>query len=261
MSVKTLSPAWVLKPFVLYVGTLIVVSSGTSAAMAQDSGLYTDPATGIVYRKVQKTVERPVYETQVQTQESTTYRPETVVTTRPENRTVYRPVVSYGWEPRLTNRWNPFTQPTVVYDYKPRTHWEARTETVERREVSTNWVAETRKQNIPTQIVRMQREVKEEMEPVGRVAPPAQTTPPNSPEAAIAARLRPLPANTQVQPMPGNSGTTVASNYAAGLPTRNAVQSGLRANDLTPAATPNYSMPLPPASGGSGIAGLPAMWR
>ncbi len=161
----------------------------------------------------------------------------------------------------MTNRWNPFVQPTVVYDYKPRTHWEARTETVQRREVATNWVAETRKQDIPTQVVRLQREVKEEMEPVGRVAPPAQTPPPNSPEAAIAARLRPLPSNAQVQSFSGTAGTAVASNYANGGSSRNAVQSGLRPNDLTPSSSPTYSMPLPPSSGGTGIAGLPAMWR
>ncbi len=261
MPERTLSPTIaVLKPLLLTAGACATICLAGSVASAQESGLYTDPETGIVYRKVQKTVERPVYETQVRTQESTTYRPETVVTTRPESRTVYSPVVSYGWEPRMTNRWNPFVQPTVVYDYKPRTHWEARTETVQRREVATNWVAETRKQDIPTQVVRLQREVKEEMEPVGRVAPQAQTPPPNSPEAAIAARLRPLPSNAQVQSFAGTAGTSVASNYANSGSSRNAVQSGLRPNDLTP-SSPTYSMPLPPSSGGTGIAGLPAMWR
>lgn len=259
MPERTLSPIIaVLKPLLLATGGCAVIGLVAPAATAQESGRFVDPETGIVYEKVQKTVERPVYETQMRTQETTTYRPETVVTTRPENRTVYSPVVSYGWEPRMANRWNPFVQPTVVYDYKPRTHWEARTETVERREVATNWVAETRKQDIPTQVVRLQREVKEEMAPVGRVAPQTQTAPPNSPEAAIAARLRPLPSSTQVQTY---SGSTVASNYANNGSSRNSMQSGLRPNDLAPQSSPSYSMPLPPSSSGIGVAGLPAMWR
>src|SRR5690606_9965541 len=79
------------------------VACGHAPAGAQGSSTvyYTDPETGIVYRKVHRTIERPVVETQVKAQESTVYRPETVVEVRPETRTVYSPVVSYGWEPRL----------------------------------------------------------------------------------------------------------------------------------------------------------------
>ncbi len=80
MPERTLSPTIaVLKPLLLTAGVCVVVCfvGQGPVALAQESGLYTDPETGIVYRKVQKTVERPVYETQVRTQESTTYRPET----------------------------------------------------------------------------------------------------------------------------------------------------------------------------------------
>jgi hypothetical protein len=236
-----------------------VMAAASHSCYAQDnSGYYTDPATGVVYRKVQRTIERPVVETQVRTQESTVYRPETVVSTRPETRTVYTPVVSYGWEPRLTNRWNPFSQPTVVYEHKPRTHWETRSETVNRQEVQTNWVAEHRKVDVPQQVVRMQREEKTDYEPVGKVASPTQAPPPNSAESAIAARLRPMDSNTRIEPLYGSSQpiATVASTQP-----RNQYQRGMPASELYPNQTPVYGTPLPPAS--TGVAGLPLapMWR
>ncbi len=236
-----------------------------SSVFAQDNtGFYTDPDTGVVYRKVQRTVERPVVETKMQTQESTIYRPETVVTTRPETRTVYTPVVSYAWEPRLQNRWNPFIQPTVVYQHVPRTHWETRSETVGLQDTRTNWVAEVRKVEVPQQIVRIQREEKIDYEPVGKVAIPAQAAPPNSSESAIAARLRPLGANTPVQPLYGNSqptGYASAGFGSSGI--RNEYQSGMRANELYPTQSPGYATPLPPVNSGVGIAGLPLVpvWR
>ena len=229
-------------------------------AFAQDnSGQYTDPATGIVYRKVVRTIERPVVETKMQAQESTVYRPEIVVTNNPESRTVYNPVVSYTWEPRMTNRWNPFSQPTVVYQHTPRTHWEARTETVDRKESITKWVAETRKVEIPQQIVSIRREEKIEFEPIGRVNVPAQAMPPNSAEAAIAARLRPIDPNARIQPLYSVPSTSGA--YANANTTRNSYQQGMRVNELTPYSQPSYSMPLPAPT--AGVAGVPTsgVWR
>ncbi len=232
---------------------------------AQDnSGLHTDPATGVVYRKVQQTIERPVVETQMRTQESTVYRPETVVTTRPETRTVYTPVVSYAWEPKLKNRWNPFMQPTVVYQHTPRTHWEARSETVNRQESQTNWVAEHRRVEVPEQIVRMQREEKTNFEPVGKVGIPQQATPPNSAEAAVAARLRPLDPNSRVEPLYGFARPAGGVGGMAGDPSRrNEFQSGMRANELYPTQSPGFGLPLAPANSGLGVAGLPipSVWR
>jgi hypothetical protein len=243
----------------LLAGSAIV--SCTCTLAQEGSGYYTDPATGVVYRKVQRTIERPIVETQMRTQESTVYRPETVVTSRPESRTVYNPVVSYGWEPKMTNRWNPFSQPTIVYQHTPRTHWEARTETIDRREAVTNWVAETRKVDVPQQIVRIQREEKVDYEPVGKVGSPSQATPPNSTEAAIAARLRPMDAGTRIDPLYPTTSTSGA--YAASDAFRNPSQSGMRANELAPTPPPSYSMPLSPGSAGVGVAGVPMtpIWR
>ena len=92
-----------------------------SVAQDNSNGYFTDPATGIVYRKVAKTIERPVIETKVQSRNQTIYRPQTVTETKPEARTVYQPVVEYKWEPRLHGRWNPFQRPTVAYHHVPET--------------------------------------------------------------------------------------------------------------------------------------------
>lgn len=220
------------------------VAHGQAPAGAQASatGEYVDPETGIVYRKVHRTIERPVVETQVRAQESTVYRPETVVEVRPETRTVYSPVVTYGWEPRLKNRWNPFMQPTVQYEHVPRMHWEARSETVERRQTRTNWVAEHRRVDVPQQVVKIQREEKVDLEPVGRVAP-QEATPPNSAEAAIAARLRPLDSTTYVNPI---STVAATSGPVGGATRRSNDQLGIRATELYPAYPGGYSTTLPP---------------
>jgi len=225
-----------------------------SAVIAQESTPYfTDPVSGIVYRKVHRTIERPVVETQLRPQESTVYRPETVVTSRPETRTVYSPAVSYSWEPKVTNRWNPFAQPTVIYQHTPRMHWEAKTETVDRKEATTNWVAETRKVDVPLQIVKIQREERVDYEPVDRIAVSPQTRSADSTQAEIAARLRPMDPNYRYQP----NISAPTSAYANSAPYRNEYQSGMKPNTLTPSAPPGYSIPLP-AAPGVGIAGLPA---
>lgn len=213
--------------------------AGAPASSA--SGYYTDPATGIVYRQVRSTIERPVVETHVQPQTSTVYRPERVVEVRPETRTVYSPVVSYAWEPRMKNRWNPFVQPTIQYEHTPRTHWEARSETIQRTETRTNWVAEHRSVDVPQQIVKIQREEKVDYEAVGRVAPQL-ATPPGSAEAAIAARLRPLDSSTAVAPI-----SSLATLPPAGDATRRSNdQLGIRATELYPANSGGYSSALPP---------------
>ena len=239
-------------------------------------GYYTDPETGIVYRQVTKTIEKPIVETKVEKREQTVYRPQTITEKRPEQRTVYTPVVEYQWEPRLQGRWNPFKQPTIAYHHVPRAHWESHNEVVERTNTRTEWVAENRTVEVPQRVVRMETAQKVEYEPVGRVAP-QQADPPNSAESAIASRLRPLDSGTRVQPFASRTQVaTVAPLYAppriaasslgrmtSDPPRRNSSQSGLRGTTLYPTNPSGYGRALPPASGGTGIAGLPTLplWR
>lgn len=233
-----------------------------SMLRAEDSasGYFQDPATGIVYRKVRKTVERPVVESRTEPRETTTYRPETVVEVRPETRTIYTPVVRYNWQPRLRGRWNPFRQPSLHYEHVPTTHWEARTETIERRQQRTNWVAEKQRQDVTVQTVRIQREEREELEAVGRVPLDPKA---GGQSAEIAARLKPIESPRQLSPV---NPTTPAASVAS-LPnfrhrTRRPEQAGMQATQLTPQPVYPGSLPMP-AGGNTGVAGGPILplWR
>ena len=245
-------------------------SCATTASAQQGPGYYTDPATGYVYRRVTRTIERPVVETQMQTRQQTIYRPQTVTETRPETKTVYTPVVEYRWEPRLEGRWNPFRQPRIAYHYVPHTNWEARSQTVQRTTRRTQWVAEKREVTVPQRLTRIEREQKTEYELVGRVAPPAGPNRTESSASAIASRLRPLDDADRIAPIghgatPGSGSTPVgnSSRLASGTaPRRSSVRSGaLPATELTPGTGGSYHQPLPPAGGS--VANLPAppLWR
>lgn len=244
----------------------VAVGAEPGGAAGSGSGFYTDPATGIVYRQVRRTVERPIVETEMKSRDTTVYRPEVVVEVRPETRSVYSPVVTHVWEPRVRNRWNPFAQPTVHYEHTPRTHWEVRDETVERRETRTRWVTENRREEVPHQVVKIRREEVVELEPVGRISPEVGA-PPTQLSEAVAARLRPIdspmgdprfrPGDLSTAPVSGSvavhSGVPVAGN-------RNLDQIGMRATDLRPGPPATLGLGVAPASG---IARQPVapLWR
>ncbi|QDT03582.1 hypothetical protein K227x_19660 [Rubripirellula lacrimiformis] len=248
------------------IATTLVVSQPASAQTG--NGFYTDPSTGIVYRKVAKTIETPVVETKVESHQETVYTPKTITETKPESRTIYRPIVESTWQPRLNGRWNPFQQPSVSYHHVPQTRWEAHNEVVHRTQTRTEWVPETRKVDVPKQFVRMQREEKVDFEAVGRVAPAQQSAPGIS--NAIASRLRPLDANEQVQPI-GQSAPMVARYTAPRIaastvgrmtsdpPRRTIGQSGMGTTDLTPQGPGYHGQALPPNAGGIGVATLPTL--
>lgn len=224
-------------------------------ARSQDaSGLYTNPDTGLVYRQVTRTIERPVSETHMTTQERTVYRPQTVTEARPEARTVYTPVVEYQWEPRLHGRWNPFRQPAVAYHHVPVARWEARSEVVSRVNTRTEWVAEKQTLEVPQRFTRIEREQKTDFEVVGRVAPPNAS----GTSDQIASRLRPLDSQTRIEPLVTSGPVLLASEPSR----RNVGQGGLRATELH-SNSGVYGQVLPPVSSGIGIATLPAppLWR
>ena len=236
--------------FSLLTTTISVFSSNASGQ--GNSGYLTDPATGIVYRKVTKTIETPVVETQVRTSEQTVFRPQTITETRPHTRTVYSPVLEYKWEPRLYGRWNPFRPPTVGYQHVPHTTWEARNEVVHRTNTRTEWVAEKRTVEVPTRIVKMQREQKVDFEPVGRVN--QENLGPSAANDALASRLRPLENPSAIEPFgynaPRVASTTVTSSY--GGSGRSSSQEGMPPTQLAPSTPGPVTMPA-----GTGVATRP----
>lgn len=208
------------------------------------TGYLTDPATGIVYRKVTTTVESPVVETKIDRSEQTVYRPQTITETKPHTRTIYIPVVEYKLKPRLHGRWNPFRQPSLGYEHVPHTSWEAREEVVHRTNTRTQWVAERQTVDVPTRIVRMQREQKIEYEPIGRILPdgPSEATAGTYSGGgdAFAARLQPVDASARIEAIGGPNGyepPRLASSTVAGpntSSTRSPAQQGMQPTDLAP---------------------------
>lgn len=249
------------------------VSLPTSAVAAD--GFVTDPATGVVYRRVTQTVQRPVVETKMTQQEQTVYTPETVVETRPEVRRTYTPVVQYRWKPKLEGRWNPFRQPTVAYQHVPETYWRAQDEVVHQTHTRVQWRGEKKIAQVPQQVTRLAQEQSVRYEPVGRVATATSSATNSSSLASsnrvssnrvssnlrpeVAARLRPLEQDERVAPM------TASSSLAASGQPRSSFQTGMRPSDLMPnrsgayGATTVHTLPLPTA----GVATLPAttLWR
>lgn len=213
---------WMLLPLVL-LGS-VVGNPWCDLASAEETNLITDPATGIVYRKEYKTVERPVVETRMEQKVVTVSTPQTVSELEPVSQTYFTPVVRYGLEPRWHGVWNPFVPDTLAYHYVPRTQWEARTETYNRVKTSTRWVAEQRVVNEPTRVVRMEKQQKEELVAVG------VTTPSRAPNIS----------GTQVASLPPSAGLTTISTgpvtYVA-PPIRTEIRGGMAPTVLDPYST------------------------
>ena len=191
--------SWFIPTIVLFA----TVTVAHSTVIAEDQpGYYTDPATGIVYRKVVRTVERPVYETKTEKKETTVFRPETVTETVPAKSTVFVPQTNYTWQPVLHNRWNPFRQPSITYHHVPTTQWRQQDSATTQTRTLTKWIPEKKMVDVPTAVVKMKREEQIDFQIVGRVAPlptPASSVPP-----AIASRLRPLTSDARIQPLGTN---------------------------------------------------------
>lgn len=255
-------------------GVLITAAGAATHPVLAESmpGYFTDPATGIVYRQVTRTIEKPVVETKMQQQQQTVYKPKTVTETRPTTRRMYIPVTENRWVPKVENRWNPFAAPRVAYHHVPETRWQVKDEVIAHTSTQIHWEPETQTVNVPHQQMRMERQQLVDFEPVGRVAPhatpqttnPAFSTNPASPTTniapEIAARLRPLASNTSVQPNSVNPGLTNSPNQIASrVNPRTTLQTGLRATELVPRSNPSYVAPMDT----SGVAGLSPMriWR
>jgi hypothetical protein len=141
---------------------LLALTAVSQQVDAQQASTVTDPATGIRYERRYRTVEQPVVERRTEPQVVTTVRPETVTELEPVQQTYFTPVVRYQWEPRWQNVWNPFVAPTLSYQYRPRTHWEARTETYSRPRTTTRWVTEKRVVNQDRLVTAMRKQQVEE---------------------------------------------------------------------------------------------------
>lgn len=238
----------------LFVMSALTVGASSVSAQAP-GGDYIDPQTGDIFRQVTRRVTRPVVEERVERQERTVFVPETVKETRPEYRTTYLPVTQMKWMPYVEGRWNPFRQPRVAYRQVPETHWEARSEVVNRTTMQTRWIAEKRTVEIPHRIVRYETSNQTNMQFVGRRMPRPQLGANLDPK--VAARLRPLAeaAATSIAAQPSAASNTVG-RATSDPPRRSSMQAGMRTNVLQPAGS--LGTPLPPGTTGEAIATVPS---
>lgn len=247
----------------IYCATFLCGSSLAHHAAAQNGAgsnrpdLYVNDQTGYVYRKVFRTVERPTTETRMERRTETVYTPQVVTTTRPENRTYYSPVLGYEWETRLHGWWNPFTQPTVAYHAVPRTRWEARSESVERRETRTEWVAEHRTREVPTQLSRIERQTVTDYEVVGRLNRPSNAESLAGNSGSGGASLRLLRDDEQMIALNGSPSSFGSADVQVASRARplhsgstvtsapdNSYRRGLRPTVLSPGAPPYSGNPV-----------------
>lgn len=252
----------------------LLISAGcVTGVSAQNTGsqIGIDDRTGVAYQRVERTVTKPVQETQMVTRQETRYTPRVVTETRPATRTTYFPSTQTVLEPYVANRWNPFVRPSLAYRFVPKTEWRAQTDVVHQTTTRTEYVAETTTRQVPQLVTRMKTERQITHEPVGRLqADPSTQGPMMSPaDTELAKRLRPLGSHERVATFASRSNlprTTTAPRIATssvmttplGTPTRiatrgqmpsdpprrGAAQSGQPATDLTRQSR-SYSSPLP----------------
>ncbi|MEM9643472.1 MAG: hypothetical protein AAF989_00650 [Planctomycetota bacterium] len=244
-----------------------------SAQSANGAGMQVDPQTGTAYVAVRETVATPVVETRMVDRRQTTYTPRTVTETRPTTRTTFYPKTQTVLEPYVANAWNPFVRNSIAYRFVPRTHWQAQTDVVQQTTTRTEYVAETKTTKVPETVHRIEQRERIRHEPVGTVRSVQPSVSPD--QAALAARLRPIGSDQRVVPLgqspavaarttssPRIASTSVAgTSRFAGNQTYSSLpygQGGERATELVPRSNV-YGQPLPPATSGLNVAGLPPL--
>lgn len=232
-----------------------IVQTAAGATEPLAASYFRDPQTGNVYRRVERSFDRPITATETNTRERTIYRPEVLSEVRTEQRTVYTPTVQYEWEPEWVNRWNPFVQPTLAYRYVPRMRWQAQQQSYQIPQTQTRWVAEKQIENVPRQVAQLQRETRIEYHLVhgGPASAIADET--------VVARLQSAP--LQQPSHPSHEVAAPMSTTIASIPTgtyndlpRSFPQSGMRPSVLSP-------QPQPVPASDTEVARLPParLWR
>lgn len=137
---------------------LFVASSLVVPCVVADEVRYYEK-DGLTYCETRRTVEEKVPEVAWQDATRTVYRPQYTTETRDVVRTTLTPVTEYTLQPYWVNRWNPFTEPSLAYQYVPRTRWEARSEVVKTPMQCCRMVPDTQSVRTPvTQWKTVQRE-------------------------------------------------------------------------------------------------------
>jgi hypothetical protein len=109
---------------------------------------------GITYCETRRTVQRPVYQTQMQQSTRTVCRPQPTTELRPMVCTRWVPVTEYRCESHWVGRWNPLVEPYLATTYVPCTRWQSCTEVVQVPVTCTRLVPETQNVQVPVTVCR-----------------------------------------------------------------------------------------------------------
>lgn len=115
--------------------------SGTPA----QATLFRDWRTGKLYKQELQTVEQPVTRWQRKLVDRTVVVPQTVIENQQVPQTIYVPKTEYVMQQRLKGWWNPFAQPTYVYEYVPVTRWLPQTQMVTQQVATVKSIPHTEK--------------------------------------------------------------------------------------------------------------------
>ncbi len=129
--------------------------------------LYTDPATGIQYRKEYETLERPMIRQASETREIATMQAKVVRQWEMVPATQYVAVQREVWHPQWRGVWNPLAPATLHFKPKAEVVWEARPVMTPRATDYTQWVEHRETIEIPKNYASIHREQVERWVAVG----------------------------------------------------------------------------------------------
>jgi hypothetical protein len=135
---------------------LALVCLQASLTHGQEVRYYEE--NGVTYQVSERTVQRPVVQTEWQQREQTVYRQQPRTELRDTLRTYLTPVTQHEWVTRMHGRWNPFMTPYFSHHLVPITRWERRAEVVPVPVVENEWVSETRTVSVPVTTQRIAEE-------------------------------------------------------------------------------------------------------
>ncbi|MGN6546655.1 MAG: hypothetical protein ACTHK7_16490 [Aureliella sp.] len=126
-------------------------TAGTAAPAAGGAGapaqatIFQDWRTGKLYKQEVQAVEQPVTRWERKLVDRTVVVPQTVIENRQVPQTIYVPKTEYVMQQRLKGWWNPFAQPTYVYEYVPVTRWVPQTQMITQQVPTVKSVPRTEK--------------------------------------------------------------------------------------------------------------------
>ncbi|MDZ4850510.1 MAG: hypothetical protein SGI77_14590 [Pirellulaceae bacterium] len=234
-------------------------NAGPSALNAPSNGTFvgtiTDPRTGKQYDRYweQENVPMPRWEQQEITERLSV--PQWVTETIKTTETQYVPYIEYQVQQRVVNRWNPFGQPQVTWEYVPVTRYQAIPQVVDKSVTYQKYVEQDVKRVVPKLVQSTQS--------VGKYVDRERTAT-NSPQGAAvntvqnAAELAMANRNSQIPHYP----TRPMDAWYNGNPySGNPYRGNLASNVATPSwSNPTYpSIPTAPYYGAT-LANSPAIY-